>query len=126
MKRINLRFAILLGCLAAVLTLLITSHHSITNQGELTMEELQVQLASAVGKIPPQGNPLVSHKFGADPYALVYDGRVYLYTTNDVLEYGEDGSVKDNTYGNINKIGDHFLRRSSELDGSWRYKCCGS
>ena len=69
------------------------------------MEDLQVQLASAVGKIPPQGNPLVSHKFGADPYALVYDGRVYLYTTNDVLEYSEDGSVKDNTYGNINKIG---------------------
>lgn len=69
------------------------------------MEELQVKLASAVGKIPPQGNPLVSHKFGADPYALVYDGRVYLYTTNDVLEYSEDGAVKDNTYGNINKIG---------------------
>ncbi|MCK9861461.1 glycoside hydrolase family 43 protein [Paenibacillus sp. ATY16] len=69
------------------------------------MEDLQVKLASAVGKVPPQGNPLVSHKFGADPYALVFDGRVYLYTTNDVLEYGEDGSVKDNTYGNINKIG---------------------
>lgn len=69
------------------------------------MEELQVKLASAVGKIPSQGNPLVSHKFGADPYALVFDGQVYLYMTNDVLEYGEDGSVKDNTYGNINKIG---------------------
>lgn len=69
------------------------------------MEDLQVKLASATGKLPPQGNPLVSHKFGADPYALVFDGRVYLYTTNDVLEYSEDGSVKDNTYGNINKIG---------------------
>ncbi|MFB9327728.1 glycoside hydrolase family 43 protein [Paenibacillus aurantiacus] len=60
---------------------------------------------AAVGKIPPAGNPLVAHKFGADPYALVYNGRVYLYMTNDVLEYDADGSVKDNTYGNINKIG---------------------
>ena len=39
MKRINLKIAVLLGCLAAVLTLFITSHHSITNQEELTMEE---------------------------------------------------------------------------------------
>ncbi|TYP76836.1 glycoside hydrolase family 43 protein [Paenibacillus methanolicus] len=60
---------------------------------------------AAVGKIPHAGNPLVSHKFGADPYALVFDGRVYLYMTNDVLEYDADGNVKDNTYGNINKIG---------------------
>ncbi|MBB3108040.1 arabinoxylan arabinofuranohydrolase [Paenibacillus phyllosphaerae] len=59
----------------------------------------------AVGKIPPSGNPLVAHKFGADPYALVFGGRVYLYMTNDVLEYDAEGKVKDNTYGNINKIG---------------------
>ncbi|WP_336773009.1 glycoside hydrolase family 43 protein [Paenibacillus sp. MMO-58] len=103
MKRLILRAALLLGFLTAVLVLLITSHYS--NREELSMEELQVKLASAVGKIPSQGNPLVSHKFGADPYALVFDGRVYIYMTNDVLEYGEDGSVKDNTYGNINKIG---------------------
>ncbi|KQO17598.1 glycoside hydrolase family 43 protein [Paenibacillus sp. Leaf72] len=60
--------------------------------------------ASAFGKVPPQGNPLVSHKFGADPYALVVEKRVYLYMTNDVLEYGEDGNMKENTYGTINKI----------------------
>ncbi|MCA0753485.1 family 43 glycosylhydrolase [Paenibacillus sp. N4] len=58
----------------------------------------------AIGKLPPNGNPLVSHRFGADPYALVFRDRVYLYTTNDVLEYGEDGSVKDNTYSSINKL----------------------
>ncbi|WP_225446188.1 glycoside hydrolase family 43 protein [Paenibacillus rhizovicinus] len=69
------------------------------------MEDTGVKVASAVGKLPPQGNPLVSHKFGADPYALVYGDRVYLYMTNDVLEYNADGSVKDNTYGNINQIG---------------------
>ncbi|MFC5529479.1 glycoside hydrolase family 43 protein [Cohnella yongneupensis] len=62
------------------------------------------QPASAVGKLPPNGNPLVSHKFGADPYALVFGDRVYVYMTNDVLEYDADGNVKDNTYSNINKI----------------------
>ncbi|MEK0313275.1 glycoside hydrolase family 43 protein [Cohnella sp. 56] len=58
----------------------------------------------AVGKLPPNGNPLAAHRFGADPYALVYEDRVYLYMTNDVLEYDGDGQVKDNTYGNINKL----------------------
>ncbi|WP_219638218.1 glycoside hydrolase family 43 protein [Cohnella sp. CFH 77786] len=60
--------------------------------------------ARAIGKVPPNGNPLISHKFGADPYALVFRDRVYLYMTNDVLEYDADGNVKDNTYGNIRKI----------------------
>lgn len=61
--------------------------------------------ASAVGKEIGYGNPLVSFKFGADPYALVYDGRVYLYMTNDRLEHDENGEVKDNTYSTINKLG---------------------
>jgi len=60
--------------------------------------------ARAIGKLPPNGNPVVSHKFGADPYALVFEDRVYLYNTNDVLEYDGDGNVKDNSYGNINKL----------------------
>jgi len=60
--------------------------------------------ATAIGKLPPNNNPVVSHKFGADPYALVFEGRVYLYNTNDVLEYDEDGNVKDNSYSTINKL----------------------
>jgi len=60
--------------------------------------------ASAVGKVPPYGNPLVSNKFGADPYALVYQGRVYLYMTADAFEYDANGHIKENTYGTINKI----------------------
>ncbi|AGC67716.1 arabinoxylan arabinofuranohydrolase XynD [Thermoclostridium stercorarium subsp. stercorarium DSM 8532] len=60
--------------------------------------------SNAVGKVPPNGNPLISHKFGADPCVLVYKDRVYVYMTNDILEYDEKGEVKDNTYGRINKI----------------------
>lgn len=58
----------------------------------------------AIGKKLGNGNPLVSYKFGADPYALVYEDRVYLYMTNDVMEYDENGEVKENSYGSINKI----------------------
>ncbi|MDR9855176.1 glycoside hydrolase family 43 protein [Paenibacillus sp. VCA1] len=57
-----------------------------------------------IGKLPRNGNPLVAHKFGADPYVLVFNGRVYLYNTDDVLEYDEQGEVKENSYGTINRI----------------------
>jgi len=72
---------------------------------EIKLNKLQyTPPAQAIGKIPPNGNPLVSHKFGADPYALVYQDRVYLYMTNDMLEYDSEGNVKDNTYGQIHQI----------------------
>ena len=59
-----------------------------------------------LGKIPGEGNPLISHKFGADAYAFVHGGRVYLYMTNDTQVYypGPDGISPANTYGGINTI----------------------
>lgn len=62
------------------------------------------QLKQATGKVAPNGNPLVAHRYGADPYALVYGDRVYLYMTNDALEYDENGTVKENSYSSINTI----------------------
>ncbi|MDE6674033.1 MAG: family 43 glycosylhydrolase, partial [Acetatifactor sp.] len=48
-------------------------------------------------------NPLMTQRFGADPYAMEYDGRVYFYMTGDIFEYdGEE--IKDNTYGRIHQI----------------------
>ena len=35
------------------------------------------------GKDNTHVNPLYDYKFGADPYAITYDGRVYVYMTND-------------------------------------------
>lgn len=49
-------------------------------------------------------NPLMTQKFGADPYAMVYDGRVYIYMTADALEYNADGSIGTNTYSKIKTI----------------------
>jgi arabinoxylan arabinofuranohydrolase len=49
-------------------------------------------------------NPVMTQRFGADPWALVYNDRVYLYMTGDTIRYDNDGNVLENTYANINTI----------------------
>ncbi len=49
-------------------------------------------------------NPILPHRFGADPYALVYDGRVYVYATNDAVVQTPTGVVIKNQYGLIRSI----------------------
>ena len=51
-----------------------------------------------------ENNPLYTQRFGADPGFLVWNDRLYVYTTNDVVEYNADGTVRENSYGQINKI----------------------
>ena len=59
---------------------------------------------NAVAKLLGNSNPLIDYDYGADPFALVYDGRVYLYMTADKLQYDTDGAVIDNDYSYINKL----------------------
>lgn len=49
-------------------------------------------------------NPVMTQRFGADPYAMVYDGRVYLYMTCDEPKLDAYGEIKENDYSNIYKI----------------------
>lgn len=49
-------------------------------------------------------NPLMTQRFGADPYALVYEGRVYIYMTGDVIQKDEAGNITENTYSIIDTI----------------------
>ncbi len=71
-----------------------------TETGELTMNaELMTPF-----KKTTENNPVMTQRFGADPYALVYNGRVYLYMTADTPSYNPDKTLKENTYGNINTI----------------------
>ncbi len=49
-------------------------------------------------------NPLMSQRFGADPFAMVYGDRVYVYMTNDIMEYDEAGNPKENSYSKIDTI----------------------
>lgn len=49
-------------------------------------------------------NPIITQRFGADPYAMEYDGRIYVYMTNDAVEIDDNGVMRDNTYSKINTI----------------------
>lgn len=49
-------------------------------------------------------NPVITQRFGADPYALVYGDRVYLYMTGDTFIRGEDGQITENVYSQIDTI----------------------
>ena len=49
-------------------------------------------------------NPVMVQRFGADPYALVYKGRVYIYMTLDDPERDENWNIMENTYSLIDKI----------------------
>ena len=53
-------------------------------------------------KDPAHHNPVMTQRFGADPWAMPYGDRVYLYMTGDFYEYKDDGSVGPNHYGSIN------------------------
>jgi arabinoxylan arabinofuranohydrolase len=49
-------------------------------------------------------NPILMQRFGADPFAMEYNGRVYVYTTHDVFEYDSEGKLKENTYATIRTL----------------------
>ncbi len=51
-----------------------------------------------------ENNPIMLQRFGADPYAMVYDGRVYIYMTGDTPMYDANGKLKENDYSNIYTI----------------------
>jgi len=55
-------------------------------------------------KQPTHNNPLYTQRFGADPGMLAWNGRLYVYTTNDAVTTDENGRVLENTYGNIRTI----------------------
>lgn len=58
----------------------------------------------ALAKKLGYSNPLVTTDFGADPYAIVYDGRVYVYMTSDDYEYDANGNVLNNSFGYIKTL----------------------
>lgn len=50
------------------------------------------------------GNPLITHSYGADPYAMVYNNRVYVYMTHDEYMYDANGEISTNTYAEIRSL----------------------
>ena len=93
------------------ITIAVSDNEGITEDVEstgITAEELADYMHSLALqkslKTIGNHNPVMTQRFGADPYAMVYDGRVYLYMTGDDPMYKADGKVLDNDYSNIDKI----------------------
>ncbi len=62
---------------------------SLTRYGDSSAAEM----TSGSVRSSSSHNPIMDHKFGADPFAMTYNGRVYVYMTNDSHCY--DQTPKD-------------------------------
>ncbi len=72
---------------------------------EKLMEEMTKQIKTTqFYKTPGNTNPIMTQRFGADPYAMVYGDRVYFYMTADAFEYDAKGNVIENSYSKIQSI----------------------
>ena len=85
-------------------------------------------------KYDGENNPISTTRFGADPGWMVYDGRLYIYTTNDAFETRSDGQYQENTYnsGTINCLStadmvnwtDHGAIPIAARNGRTQNGCC--
>lgn len=51
-----------------------------------------------------ENNPISSDRFFADPTAVEYEGRLYIYGTNDSQEFDSKNGYGSNGYGSINTL----------------------
>lgn len=49
-------------------------------------------------------NPILANSFASDPTAIEYNGRVYVYMSNDSQEHAGQGDEGDNKYGYITSV----------------------
>ena len=61
-------------------------------------------ISSKTYKSALNNNPISSEVFCADPTAVEYNGRLYVYGTNDHQQCREKGEDKDNTYEKIKSL----------------------
>ena len=81
-------------------------HYRITALAALTTMTLHLSAQSLATphKAVTEGNPISSCVFCADPTALVYQDRLYVYGTNDNQQYLVNGKKGSNGYGNIKSL----------------------
>ena len=77
------------------------------NEGYIeTMEDtIKINGVSDIyAKKPENGNPISSEFYCADPTAVEYNGRLYVYGTNDHQQYEAVGNEGSNTYDKIKSM----------------------
>lgn len=88
---------LLIRAFALTLAVLLPSYA----QGESSMKNLALQKSY---KNAGENNPLYTQRFGADPGVMEYEGRLYVYMTDDLIERDTSGQVVENTYQKIRTI----------------------
>lgn len=73
------------------------------NMKELIAEFNGVSINKNSYKPVGTNNPLMGHKFGADPFGMVDGDRVYVYMTDDHI-YDSNGNVIESGYGDCKKV----------------------
>ena len=66
--------------------------------------QTQAQTLATEYKGTGSGNPISPCVFCADPTAIDYEGRLYVYGTNDHQQYIKNGKTGSNGYGNIKSL----------------------
>ncbi|MFI5139532.1 MAG: family 43 glycosylhydrolase, partial [Sphingobacteriales bacterium] len=92
-----------------------------TRQIEVSQPDNQ-NLLTKFAKVSPKlltnsGNPLLDFMFTADPTAIEYNGRVYVYATNDNQQYLKVGPGGTNSAESIHT----FVMMSSDDMANWTY-----
>ncbi|SDP54364.1 arabinoxylan arabinofuranohydrolase [Mucilaginibacter sp. OK268] len=99
----------------------ITASNGDTRQIQVSQPDNQ-DLEAKFAKVSPKlltnnGNPLLDFMFTADPTAIVYNGRVYVYATNDNQQFEKVGKDGKNTYAYIRSL----VMMSSADMVNWTY-----
>lgn len=66
--------------------------------------EMQKKMAEKAVKFISENNPIIAHKFTADPAVLVYNETIYVYGTNDNQQVEYTSGLVDNGYERINSL----------------------
>ena len=81
-------------------------------------ENLEEKFANVSPKLTSNNaNPLLDFMFTADPTAVEYNGRIYVYATNDHQQYEKVGKDGKNTYEHIRTL----VMMSSDDMVNWTY-----
>lgn len=118
MKKKNIQTPVLSMAIAACMI----SHQQNAQAGEnpslqndsvpyVTMPDVSPKLTTG------DGNPLLDFMFTADPTAVEYNGRIYVYATNDQQQYDSIGGYGKNSYEYIKSL----VMMSSDDMTNWTY-----
>ncbi len=69
-----------------------------------SVSEMQKLMAQKAFKMPEENNPIIAHKYGADPAVLEYQDTLYVYTTNDMQQLEFTKGKIDNGYNKITTL----------------------